>query len=163
MPIPCQILRNMSNYHQNSSKGLSLSLYSHPTNPKISALQKVEQLDMYKGGCGDFEERTKFMIQPYYFGTLNRPTHLVFLVVKPKCQGQKWLAKNVKISNFIYLLLFSSQIIITSLQKYFSTLTFLSDIWFQFGPNLVVKILQAFVTRICDKNSTISVFLLIAI
>ena len=31
---------------------LSLFRDSHPTNPKISGLQKVEQLDMYKGVMG---------------------------------------------------------------------------------------------------------------
>ena len=45
---------NSEKYVELSSKFFkgALSLYSHPTNPKISALQKVEQLDMYKGGCG---------------------------------------------------------------------------------------------------------------
>ena len=65
---------NSEKYVELSSKffkrgaALSLSLFrnSHPTNPKISGLQKVEQLDMYKGVMGILRKEQN-MIQLYDF------------------------------------------------------------------------------------------------
>ena len=79
---------NSEKYVELSSKffkrgaALSLSLFrnSHPTNPKISGLQKVEQLDMYKGVMGILRKEQN-MIQLYDF-LENEWTHLVFLDVK---------------------------------------------------------------------------------
>ena len=59
---------NSEKYVELSSKFFkgALSLYSHPTNPKISALQKVEQLDMYKGVMGILRKEQN-MMQLYDF------------------------------------------------------------------------------------------------
>ena len=64
---------NSEKYVELSSKffkrgGCCLSLFcnSHPTNPKISGLQKVEQLDMYKGVMGILRKEQN-MIQLYDF------------------------------------------------------------------------------------------------
>ena len=59
---------NSEKYVELSSKFFKgdLSPYSHPTNPKISGLQKVEQLDMYKGVMGILRKEQN-MIQLYDF------------------------------------------------------------------------------------------------